>query len=73
MPEEWISKLQGQLKAHIKDLSGRLSQQEQWLDDNEDDLEEKDHEEAVRKLEQIESVMECLEEALDALNADGSR
>jgi len=68
LPEEWTTKLQGQLKANLKDLSDRLAKQEQWLDENEDDLEEKDHEEAVRKIEQLETIIECLEEALDALS-----
>ena len=68
MPEEWTTKLQGQLKANLKDVGERLAKQEQWLDENEDDLEEKAHEEAVRKIEQMETIIECLEEAIDALD-----
>ena len=70
MPEEWTTKLQGQLKANLKDLSERLAKQEQWLDEHAEDLAEKDHEEAVRKIEQIETVIECLEEAMDALDSE---
>ena len=68
LTEDWIAPLRQQLQKNLKDLATTLADQEKWLDQHEESLEEAAHEEAVRQLEKLETVMECLEEALEALD-----
>jgi tetratricopeptide (TPR) repeat protein len=65
-----LTNLENDLKKHLGSLQKALEDKEKWLDANEETLDEKAHEEAVRQLDQYESLLECLEEALDVLGGD---
>jgi len=67
-PKDWAPQLRKQLQESLKFLRSRLKEEEAWLDSREDELDEAAHEQAVRKLDQWESVQECLEEALEILD-----
>ena len=68
LAEDWVEPLRKQLKQNLSDLGKKLSEQEKWLDENEESIDEAAHEETVRRLEKLESVLVCLEEALEALD-----
>jgi hypothetical protein len=65
-----LEQLRPLLEEQIKGLTAYLTSQEEWLDKNEDSMEEADHESFVRQMERAESVLECLEEALEAIDDD---
>lgn len=70
MAEVLLEHLQKDLAKHVESIRQALQDKEKWLDDNEETLDEKAHEQAVRQLDRYESLLECLEEALDVLGQD---
>lgn len=69
--QDMLQKLQKDLLRHVALVQKALEDKEEWLDQEESNLDDAGHEAATRVLDRYESLLECLEEALEILEDEG--